>query len=157
GRALRNADAPQSPPADRPAVRQSGRSRPGRRVTRHLRLTKERLMDATHVRAPRRAFTLVELLVVIGIISVLIALLMPALAGAREAANRVKCLANLRSMAQAAHLHAQEHKGHMPVAGVQGPTALRVDATPDGLNDVGRAKYMYYSRDNVWRPLALPA
>src|SRR5439155_15686497 len=42
-------------------------------------------------------------------------------------------------------------------AGVQGPTALRVDATPTGLNDVGRTKYTYYYRDNVWRPIPLPA
>lgn len=53
-------------------------------------------------------FTLIELLVVIGIVALLVALLMPVLSGARDAANRAKCLANLRSMAQAAFLHAQE-------------------------------------------------
>src|SRR5690349_840860 len=65
----------------------------------------------------RRGFSLVELLVVIGIIAVLISVLLPALSRAREQANSVKCLTNLRSMQQAATMHANDHQGFMPAAG----------------------------------------
>ena len=59
---------------------------------------------------PRSAFTLVELLVVVGIISVLIAILMPALARIREHANRIACAANLRSMGQAMTMYVQQSR-----------------------------------------------
>src|SRR5688500_19475848 len=71
---------------------------------------------ALRVRTSRSVgFTLVELLVVIGIIALLISILLPTLNRAREAALRTKCLANLRSIGQFVHMYANVSKGHIPV------------------------------------------
>ena len=63
----------------------------------------------------RAGFTLVELLVVIGIIAVLIALLLPTLSKAREQANRTACLSNLRQLSVAAIRYAHEYRGQLPI------------------------------------------
>ena len=60
------------------------------------------------------AFTLVELLVVIGIIALLIGLLLPALSRAQETSKRIKCAANLRQVGQAMISYASVNKGNFP-------------------------------------------
>ena len=61
-----------------------------------------------------RAFTLIELLVVIGIIALLVGVLLPVLAKARESSKRTACLANLRTIAQSIYMYANDNRDYLP-------------------------------------------
>jgi prepilin-type processing-associated H-X9-DG protein/prepilin-type N-terminal cleavage/methylation domain-containing protein len=82
-------------------------------------------------------FTLVELLVVIGIIALLISILLPALNRARQAAQRTACAARLQQIMIAANLHRTEHRDYYPLAGVL------TGAQPQELDDNDTIHYDY--------------
>ena len=74
------------------------------------------LFPAKGMEAMKKAFTVVELLAVVGIIAVLVALLLPALSGAREQAKSAGCLSNLRQLAAAAQAYAAGNDGTWPAS-----------------------------------------
>src|SRR4051812_22376961 len=82
---------------------------------------------------PVRAFTLVELLVVIGIIAVLISILLPTLTRARESSNRTKCLSNMRSIYQLLKIYEVTYRGASPLGmgGVEVQASYFLSRGPD--------------------------
>ena len=111
-----------------------------------------------------RAFTLVELLVVIGIIAILIAILMPALRRAREAAAEVSCASNQRQLMMAFLLFAGDHGQHLPgnFTDFDNPDAdkhawlLNYQETIDKAPEGGTI-YKYLKSKDVYRCPAVPA
>jgi len=86
----------------------------------------------------RRAFTLVELLVVIAIVAVLVAILLPTLSKANDAAKELQCASNLRVLGQAVSLYTTDWRGYYP-PGLENVGAGTVWRWPDALSPyVGR-------------------
>jgi prepilin-type N-terminal cleavage/methylation domain-containing protein len=90
----------------------------------------------------RRGFTLVELLVVIGIIAVLIGILLPTISRARKQANTTACMATLRNLGQAIHIYASENKGSVPYSYYTGGNP---SGAAEAAGDGGSTVYVWWS------------
>src|SRR3954452_12099630 len=95
-------------------------------------------MNRTKSGRGKTAFTLVELLVVIGIIAVLIGILLPVLSVAQESARRVKCASNLRQLGQGMLSYASANNGQFPRVVWDRTNLDQVPGTALVLNESGR-------------------
>jgi prepilin-type N-terminal cleavage/methylation domain-containing protein/prepilin-type processing-associated H-X9-DG protein len=114
----------------------------------------------TRGKAKRAAFTLVELLVVIGIIAVLIAILLPVLSKARQAANQTKCMSNIRQIVQAFVMYENDNYGFFPNGAIKTATHDEdwiwwqpdISPTQPRISEIGEhgvGKYLDISQNNL--------
>jgi prepilin-type N-terminal cleavage/methylation domain-containing protein/prepilin-type processing-associated H-X9-DG protein len=137
-------------------------------------------LDSTTIGSHRRSrrlncrcgFTLIELLVVVAIITVLVAILLPALGSARETAKTTACAANLRSIGQGIAFYATDYQGFLPPSnfwkGLQLTANTQVPSTPI-YGTVHWSSYLYGNKDqnqgtddiyrslNGWRAFQCPS
>jgi len=102
----------------------------------------------------RCAFTLVELLVVIGIISVLVSILLPALTRARESAYAINCASNLRQIGASAIQYANEFRSRLPQSVTQAPPAGLYEKEEMWVTQFMR--YLPVSTENLGYPNGFP-
>jgi prepilin-type processing-associated H-X9-DG protein/prepilin-type N-terminal cleavage/methylation domain-containing protein len=96
-------------------------------------------------RIASRGFTLVELLVVIGIITILIGILMPALGKARQQSQLVQCQSNLRQWGMAWQMYVDANEGLIPLDGPKGDTAVG-----DVIGPAGQAGLLGINDQQLW-------
>jgi prepilin-type N-terminal cleavage/methylation domain-containing protein len=123
------------------------------------------MIKPSHPSCRRSAFTLTELLVVIGIIAVLIAILMPALSKARAAANRTVCLSNIRQLGMGILMYCNDNSGYFPTCAFWSDGVAYKAENDDwiwweanrNLNDSPIAKYLAASGMALQRVLRCPS
>lgn len=103
-------------------------------------------IEKNKARTPQ-GFTLIELLTVIGIISILVALLLPALVKAKQAAYKIQCMSNLRQIALIYHYYNQDNHSRLPTTDMLGKSNYRVLDDPLALPDYFS---IYCPTNRVW-------
>ena len=96
-----------------------------------------------YIRRRDSGFTLIELLVVIAIIAILASILFPVFASAKERARMVKCMSNLRQLAYAMRIYADDNDGRLPSAGIY-------MGTPDWCGCTGVGAPVYPQIGTIW-------
>ena len=100
-----------------------------------------------HQTSPSRAFTLIEMLVVIAVIGILAAMLLPVLAGAKRRAYQATCLSNFRQVGVALHMYVDENSDWLPPGPVDmntSPNALAQSQGPDYGSDAQFKRWLPY-------------